>query len=87
MVTRNFLALFKKNQTPVARLGVTVTKKIGKAAVRNRLKRQLREFFRHNKSMLPPGRDVILIARKGADRLSQAEIYEQLRVIKRVESC
>ncbi|QRG07824.1 ribonuclease P protein component [Xanthobacter dioxanivorans] len=51
------------------RVGFTVTKKIGNAVVRNRIRRRLREAVRH---VLPeagrPGFDYVLVAREGALR-------------------
>lgn len=53
--------------TDVIRLGLTVTKKIGNAVTRNRVRRRLREAAR---AVLPvagqPGHDYVLIARQGA---------------------
>ena len=45
------------------RLGLSVSRKIGGAVVRNRWKRRLREAFRLNQSNLPPGIDLIVIPR------------------------
>ena len=76
--TRNFLVLLRPNGLPRARIGITVTKKIGKAVSRNRIKRLVREFFRKNKHILPNGRDMVVIARRGAERLGQADVDAQL---------
>lgn len=48
------------------RLGVTVSRRVGNAVVRNRLKRMVREFFRCHREMLPEVIDLNVIARKGA---------------------
>lgn len=52
-----------KNRTHNLRLGITVSKKIGKAVVRNRAKRRLREIYRANRDKIKVGNDIILVAR------------------------
>lgn len=47
------------------RLGITVTKKIGNAVVRNRIKRLVREWVRLH-GWIPAGWDVVVIAKEGA---------------------
>jgi ribonuclease P protein component len=49
-----------------ARLGLSVSRKVGDAVVRNRVKRALREQFAALVPALPPGLDVVVIARPGA---------------------
>ena len=53
------------------RVGFTVTKKVGNAVVRNRIKRRLRELVRlHGPEQMQPGWDYVLIGRTGALQLS-----------------
>jgi ribonuclease P protein component len=59
------------------RLGVITTKRLGKAVRRNRIKRLLREFFRHHKGILPP-KDIVIIAKKGATNLAYDEVAAEL---------
>ena len=61
-----FVLLTRPNEGLGKRFGVTVTKKIGNAVVRNRMKRRFRELLR---AALPeeglPGHDHVLIGREG----------------------
>lgn len=61
------------------RLGLVVQKRYWSAVKRNRIKRCLREFFRLNKHRIPlPGKDVVVIARPGAQDLNPMQIAEEL---------
>jgi ribonuclease P protein component len=56
------------------RLGVTVSKRVGNSVVRNRVKRCIREWFRHAREELPAGSDIVVIARRKARELSSVEV-------------
>ncbi len=60
----NFNCYFKKNDKDFNRMGVSVSKNVGKACVRNRYKRYTREFFRLNQYKFPQGYDFIFIIKK-----------------------
>lgn len=45
-------------------MGITVSKKIGKAVVRNRVKRVVREFVRLYQDLLPGGQDIVIVPKK-----------------------
>lgn len=79
--TKNFLILLRPNREKHSRLGITVTKKIGKAVVRNRIKRHVREFYRTNKHLLPPEYDILVIARRGAGGLTHRLVQNQLSTL------
>ncbi len=49
------------------RLGLSVSRKVGQATVRNRWKRLLREAFRLSKDRLPDGLDLVVIPREGVE--------------------
>ncbi len=52
-----------ENSLPHARLGLSVSRRVGKAVARNRWKRLLREAFRLEQHRLPPGVDLVAIPR------------------------
>ena len=62
-------------ETDSSRVGITVSKKVGKAVVRNHWKRRLREIFRHDKDWFGPSLDVVIIAKRGR----QEPTYRELR--------
>lgn len=61
-----------------ASLGVTVSKKVGTAVERNRVKRRIREWFRRNRGALPADAAVVVIARRGAAEIGAAETELEL---------
>ena len=76
--TANFLVISKANDKGKARLGITVSGKVGNSVVRNRIKRLVREFFRHRRHEWVPGVDILVIARKSAPGLSLNLIENEL---------
>ena len=62
-----YVVLGLDNGVGWARLGITVSTRIGNAVVRNRVKRWVREAFRASAAGLPP-LDLVVIARPGAAR-------------------
>ena len=53
----------RRNRTDTNRVGITVGKKLGKAHIRNRARRRLREVYRLNEGLLTPGWDIVIVAR------------------------
>ena len=62
---------------PARRLGVTVSSKVGNSVVRSKVKRWLREIFRHRRCLLPPSCDVVLVARAAAPGAGYRELTAQ----------
>ena len=81
-VANAFLVLYaRKNRTDGNRVGITVSKKLGKAHIRNRMRRRIREVYRLNEEKFLPGWDIVVVARTKAvfasfDELTRA--YLQL---------
>ena len=73
-----------KNQT--TRIGFSVSKKIGKAVVRNRVKRQMRAAAYHLLPYFEQQKDYVFIARGGIKNKSLTEIEKQMRhLLKKVK--
>jgi ribonuclease P protein component len=71
----SFLVLYiRPNRFGHNRLGVTVSAKLGKAVVRNRIRRRLREIWRLNDGQLKQGYDMVLVARGRSVRSSYQEM-------------
>lgn len=67
-----------------ARVGLTVTRKIGNAVTRNRCKRVLREAVRKHWDLIPDGADVVLHARHGLETADARDVeYEIARMLPR----
>lgn len=61
-----------------ARLGLAIAKKnVPHAVDRNRIKRAIRESFRHHRAQLP-AMDIVILIRPGSQAISSAELREQL---------
>ncbi|HBO7744891.1 TPA: ribonuclease P protein component [Pseudomonas aeruginosa] len=74
---KHVLLLARENGLDHLRLGLVIGKKNVKLAVqRNRLKRLIRESFRHNQETLA-GWDIVVIARKGLGELENPELHQQ----------
>jgi ribonuclease P protein component len=60
----SYLVLYARpNRTGHNRVGITVSKKLGHAVVRNRTRRRLREVYRLNEHLFSPGWDIVVVAR------------------------
>lgn len=74
---KNVLLLARMNDLDHPRLGLVIGKKSVKLSVeRNRLKRLIRDSFRHNQDLLG-GLDIVVVARKGLGDLENPELHEQ----------
>ncbi len=69
--TRQFVVFVRDREDGGAwRLGLAVTRKTGCAVVRNRVRRVVREFFRHHQATLPSGHDIVVVPKRTLDASS-----------------
>jgi ribonuclease P protein component len=60
----SYLVLYARpNRSEHNYVGITVSKKLGHAVVRNRTRRRIREVYRLNEAQFTPGWDIVLVAR------------------------
>jgi ribonuclease P protein component len=67
------LYTFPNASTERPRLGLSVSRKVGGAVERNKVKRLLREAFSHAENELLTGQDVVVVARPAAGELAERE--------------
>lgn len=76
------LLLFRRsNSRQSARVGITASRKVGGAVVRNRIKRLIREYYRQHKADFISGFDYSLVVKKSFSRLSRGAAENELRAI------
>ena len=68
----------RKNGGRGNRLGLTVGTKVGKAVVRNRVRRRLKEIYRLHEAELRPGVDLVVVARGRAREAAYRELERDL---------
>ena len=73
-----FIAAVLPGMEDTHRIGITVSKKVGNAVERNRIKRIIREYFRHKKDSVDGILDINIIAKKGLTTLSTGQSIEKL---------
>ncbi len=79
--SRYFLAfVLTQDEAHQSRVGLAVSKKIGNAIARNRLKRLLREFCRLNQATLPQNSDIVITPKKHikVNKLTYKDVEEEL---------
>ena len=78
---KEFYLIFRKNVYDYSRIGLTVSKRIGNAVARNRIKRIIRDYFRRNRTLISNNIDIIVIAKKYVAGKTNKEIFDSLRKV------
>lgn len=79
--TPHFVILVLNRTEGPTRLGLTVSRKVGNAVRRNRVKRLVREFFRTHYDKLPQHCDISIIAKKGASEVDLEQVRTELIIL------
>jgi ribonuclease P protein component len=72
-----FTLIITYNNHPANRLGIRMSKKIGNAVVRNKIKRRLKEIFRLTQHMLKHHLDIVIIPHNAIREKSYHELHEE----------
>ena len=70
---------YQNKSLNINRVGISVSKKVGKSVIRSRVKRLISESYRLNKQGLKTGYDFVFIARNAANDKSYTEIENALK--------
>jgi len=73
-VNSYFVLVYRKNDLEYSRIAVSIKRKFGKAVLRNKLRRQIKEIYRTNKDKFPQGYDFLFIPRKAL-----SEVYKNTK--------
>lgn len=81
---RQFIVYVLKSDQPEFRIGLSVSKKVGNAVTRNRIKRYIRQTFLELENDLLPNADYVIIARQQAATLDFHESKKSLEHVLKV---
>ena len=73
-VTPYLVVYVRKTRKRTNRIGITVSTKLGKAVVRNRVRRRLREIYRLSEEAFVPGTELVVVARVRAVKATYGQL-------------
>lgn len=77
-VGQAFICYVVRNEGQGRKFGMAVSRKVGGAVVRNRVKRYIREVYRKSRAQLDTDLRMVIVARPAAASLSCAECHDAL---------
>lgn len=80
-VRKEMVVYWRKNRMGKTRLGITVSKKMGNAPARNRIRRIIRAGVSKNQECLPAGADIVIVARSRCLTCKSTDIERIIREI------
>lgn len=81
IVTKLIVMYYVKNNLELNRVGYSVSKKVGKSVVRNRVKRLMKEAYRLNFKSKKIGYDIVFIARVRMNNSNYKETEKTMRYL------
>lgn len=81
---RNLILYVRRNGLDHSRLGITISKKTGKAVIRNKIRRQIKEIYREFEPNIKVGYDLIFIVRRNVPGISFADLKSAFKHILKI---
>ena len=81
-----FVVITEPVRSGSSRIGITASRHVGGAVVRNRVKRLVREFFRRHQHRILPPQDVLVIARPAAAQAAYSDVQRELARALRIDA-
>lgn len=74
-----FVFYVARRESQGRKFGIAVSRRVGKAVVRNRVKRYLREFYRRHRTQFPEDVQIVCVARPEAAEFTCAQCHDAMR--------
>lgn len=81
VVNRFVVMYWLPNKLGVNRIGISVSKKVGNAVTRNRVKRLIREVYRVNGEGIRQGYDIVFVARVRTNQATYQDIKRAMKTV------